>query len=83
MIKNIGDSQKESPRLLQSNDETLFLEVLSSDGEKWYDVIYDKDHHWLCTCPDYYFRKRFCKHMKACAELLGISDVTVYAEVRT
>lgn len=70
-----------SPRLLESNDETLFLEVLSTDGSTLYDVMYDKFHHWICTCPDYYFRKRFCKHMRECAELLGISDVTVYAEV--
>lgn len=68
-------------RLLESNDETLFMEVLSSDGVHWYDVMYDKFHHWLCTCPDYYYRKRFCKHMRACAEKLGIDDTTVYAEV--
>ena len=72
-----------SPKLLESNDETLFLEVLSSDGVTWYDVMYDRFHHWICTCPDYHFRKRFCKHMQACAELLGINDVTVYAEVKT
>ena len=71
----------ESPRLLESTDETLFLEVLSSDGETWYDVMYDVDHHWLCTCPHYYFRKVFCKHMKACAEMLGINDTRVFAEV--
>ena len=73
-----------SPRLLESNDETLFLEVRSSTEESvWYDVMYDKVHHWLCTCPDYYFRKRFCKHMRECAELLGINDVRVYEDVRT
>ena len=66
---------------LESNDETQFFEVLSSDGSKMYDVMYDVDHHWLCTCPDYYFRKHFCKHMRECAEMLGISDTLVYAEV--
>ena len=71
-----------SPRLLESTDETLFFEVLSSDRSHWYDVMYDKFHHWLCTCPDYYFRRHFCKHMKACAEMLGIKDTTVYEEVR-
>ena len=74
---------KESPRLLESNDETLFFEVLSSNGRDWYDVMYDVDHHWLCTCPDYYYRKRFCKHMKACADVMGITDTKVYAEMRT
>lgn len=66
---------------LESNDETQFFEVLSSEGSKKYDVMYDVDHHWLCTCPDYYYRKRFCKHMMACAEMVGIVDTMVYAEV--
>ena len=70
-------------KLLESTDETLFFEVLSSDGEKWYDVMYDVDHHWLCTCPQYYFRKKFCKHMKACAEMLGIKDEVVFEDVKT
>lgn len=65
----------------ESNDETLFCEVRSSDGEKLYDVMHDVDHHWLCTCPDYYYRKRYCKHMKLVAEAVGISDTMVYAEV--
>lgn len=69
-------------KLLESNDETLFLEVTSdSTPGVTYDVMYDKDHHWLCTCPQYHFRKVFCKHMKACAEMLGIEDTRVYAEV--
>lgn len=67
--------------ILESNDETLFFEVVSSDGSKKYDVMYDKDHHWLCTCPDYFFRKRYCKHMKACAEESGITDTMVYGKV--
>ena len=71
-----------SPLLLESNDETLFLEVESqSTPGVTYDVMYDVDHHWLCTCPQYHFRKVFCKHMKACAEMLGIEDTRVYAEV--
>lgn len=72
-----------SPKILESNDETIFLEVLSSDGTRTYDVMYDVDHHWLCTCPDYYYRKRFCKHMRVCAEMLNIKDTRIYEEVRT
>ena len=67
---------------LPSTDETKFFEVTSSDGERRYGVMYDVDHHWLCTCPDYYYRKRFCKHMKAVAETEGITDTTVFEEVR-
>ena len=67
---------------LESNDETSFFEVKSSDGSKSYDVLYDVDHHWLCTCPDYYYRKHFCKHMRQCAAEAGITDERVYDEVK-
>ena len=73
-----------SPRLLESNDETLFFEVESASVPGVvYDVMYDVDHHWLCTCPHYYYRKVFCKHMMVCAALVGIQDTSVYAEMRT
>ena len=67
---------------LPSNDETRFFEVTSSKGDKKYEVMHDVDHHWLCTCPHYFFRKVFCKHMKACADEAGIDDRMVYAEVK-
>lgn len=70
------------PQLLESNDETLFFEVESmSRPGLTFDVMYDKDHHWLCTCEHYYYRKVFCKHMGVCADLMNISDRMVYAEV--
>ena len=70
--------------LLDSSDETLYFEVESDSASGvTYDVMYDVDHHWLCTCPHYYFRKVFCKHMAACAEMMGIKDTMVYAEMVT
>lgn len=71
-----------SPNLLESNDETYFFEVESESrpGVK-FQVMHDVDHHWICTCEQYYYRKVFCKHMAACADMLGIKDTTVYAEV--
>ena len=73
-----------SPQIsfLESNDETKFFEVSSSDGSKKYDVMYDIVNKWICTCPDYHFRKHACKHIKACAKSVGIEDITVYEEVR-
>lgn len=68
---------------LESNDETQFFQVESSDGKKVYDVYYDVESKWICDCPDYYYRKRFCKHMKVCAEKAEIDDTRVYAEVKT
>lgn len=67
---------------LQGNDETRFWEVESmSRPGLFFDVMYDVDHHWLCTCEQYYYRKVFCKHMKAVAEMHHIEDTMVYAEV--
>ena len=64
-----------------STDETLFFKVSSETTDEEYDTWFDKDHKWICTCPDYHYRKHFCKHMRACAEMIGIKDTTVYAEV--
>ena len=72
------------PRLLESNDETLFFEVPSeSRPGLTFQVMHDNDHHWLCTCEHYHYRKQYCKHMRACADMMNISDIRVYAEMKT
>ena len=49
----------------ESNDETLWFEVTSSSrNDVSFDVGIDKTNKWICTCEDYYYRKRFCKHMR-------------------
>lgn len=68
--------------ILPGNDETIFAEVesMSRPGLK-FQVMHDKDHHWLCTCEQYFFRKVYCKHMRMVADVTGITDTMVYAEV--
>ena len=68
--------------LVEKTSETIFFTVPSSDGSKVYDTWYDKDHKWICDCPDYYYRKRFCKQMRMCAELEQIDDHQIYHEVK-
>lgn len=71
-----------NPHLTEATDETLFFEVESSSRPGLiFDTWYDKDHHWICTCEQYFYRKVYCKHMRQCAELAGIEDCMVYAEV--
>jgi uncharacterized Zn finger protein len=37
-----------------------------------YVVSFDEDvGEWRCTCPDFLFRKRECKHIRAVKEKLG------------
>lgn len=46
------------------NPKYMVFEVESSRGGT-HDVIYDrKNHKWSCTCEDYFYRKRMCKHCK-------------------
>lgn len=52
--------------LKESSDETLIFEVRSDSRKRGetHDVYFDKDNGWVCTCEDYYYRRRFCKHMR-------------------
>lgn len=36
-----------------------------------YLVAYDDEDGWFCNCPDRHFRKRECKHIRACRKSLG------------
>lgn len=36
-----------------------------------YLVAYDDEDGWFCNCPDRQYRKRECKHIKACKKSLG------------
>ena len=58
------------------NSPIILSEVTSQDGTLWevsgsngatHIVAHDWDG-WMCTCPDHYYRKRECKHMKVCKE---------------
>ena len=51
--------------LKESTDETLTFGVIStSRQDQEHIVYYDKDNGWVCTCEQYYYRKKRCKHMK-------------------
>lgn len=80
-------SNKSIVSLKRSNDETLFFEVKSNSRDIVHDVYYDKNNGWVCSCEQYYYRKKFCKHMRlARAYYKSFFDVidndTVYAEIR-
>lgn len=59
-----------------ADKEGFIFRVSGSKGDI-YIVGYDYDDGWFCPCPDYHFRKRECKHIKACKELLKQSHVAV------
>lgn len=55
---------------------TIFLVVGSTGYEHM--VCYDKLDGWYCTCEDFQFRKRFCKHMKQCQSLVPGASKEVF-----
>ena len=57
-------------RLVKATDEYLVFEVPSSRGGT-HEVIFNrKTQEWSCTCEDYWYRKRACKHTRQAKEFL-------------
>lgn len=46
----------------------VIFNVVSSSREWVYNTTYDTVNGWFCTCEDYQYRKKYCKHMKKCKE---------------
>jgi transposase-like protein len=59
-----GKAIAEKPNQIQRLDER-FYKVASQNGHGLYDVTKRKMGGWLCTCPDFEFRKIQCKHIWA------------------
>lgn len=49
-------------KIVKITEKYILFEVESSRGGT-HDVIFDRQtHEWSCTCEDYWYRKRVCKH---------------------
>ena len=58
--------------LVDSTDEMLHFEVRSSSRpDEVHDVYFDVDHGMVCTCEQYYYRKKPCKHMTQVKEYMN------------
>ena len=76
--------------LLESgNDETLVFQVRSdSRNDETHDVYVDKDSGFLCTCEQYFYRKKFCKHMQEVIDFYDsfnevMHSKTVYHDIQS
>ena len=67
----------EPPKILLSDQEGMIFEIEGDSGYVHL-VSFDRENGWFCSCEDYGFRKRFCKHMKACAEVSKIESREVW-----
>ena len=55
----IGDNMV---RIVNISKKYILFKVESSRGDT-HDVIFNREsHEWSCTCEDYFYRKRVCKH---------------------
>ena len=56
--------------LVKMTEEYILFKVPSSRGGT-HDVIYNRTtQEWSCTCEDYWYRKRACKHTDMAKEFL-------------
>ena len=56
--------------LVKMTSEYILFKVPSSRGGT-HDVIYNRaTQEWSCTCEDYWYRKRACKHTRMAKEFL-------------
>jgi hypothetical protein len=66
-----------SPKLIFSDHEGEIFEIQGDSGYT-HTTAFDRDGGWWCTCEDYFFRKRFCKHVDACSNLSKTTSREVY-----
>ncbi|MDO5849275.1 MAG: SWIM zinc finger family protein [Methanobrevibacter sp.] len=55
-----------NPRILIADNQGMMFEVESASepGNPNIVNVFYEDMIWFCTCPDFHFRKRICKHIR-------------------
>lgn len=61
---------------LLEDSEGFIFRVIGSHGDI-YLVGFDYVDGWFCPCPDYYFRKHECKHIRECKHELTTKNMNV------
>ena len=72
IIKCIGETKKMTTTIKQSNNQYIIFEVESHSRDLNHEVIFNRrTGEWSCTCEDYWYRKRACKHTIECKALIN------------
>lgn len=87
MNKDVRNSLNRMQRLIKDLETTveevesaefpeLFVKAFNVPGDQGDEYIVSKVQRtmWECTCPDYRFRRRECKHIMRQKHTLGLSD---------
>ncbi|MBR0271437.1 MAG: hypothetical protein IJQ68_05525 [Methanobrevibacter sp.] len=61
---------------LLADSEGFIFQVIGSHGDI-YIVGYDYVDGWFCPCPDHIYRRRECKHIRACKNELDLNHICV------
>ena len=74
--------------ILHSDNEGVIFNIKSFSSNDFHTVAYDYADGWICTCEQYQYRKKFCKHMEACADYaesngICIVDRDVFTGIRS
>lgn len=74
--------------ILHSDDEGVIFNIKSFSSTDFHTVAYDPLDRWFCTCEQYRYRKKYCKHMQACADYakangIVIEDKNVFTGIRS
>ena len=68
-----------NPKIIKLTEKCIEITVPSSRGGE-HTVKYNRvTNKWSCTCEDYFYRERFCKHMqqaKEYLETLGLTNIS-------
>ena len=64
-----------NPTIKQITNEYIVFEIPSSRGGM-HDVIFNRlTQEWSCTCEDYWYRKRACKHTREARKFLELLSI--------
>lgn len=69
----------ETTKLVAMTEEYITFSVPSSRGGNHEVVFNRKTQEWSCTCEDYWYRKRNCKHTRMAKEFLQDLYLEVFA----
>jgi len=69
----MSDIYKTNVTFYQKSDNLQLFMVKSENSPLSYMVIFNGDEK-ICSCPDYFFRKNECKHIKNATLFLQLED---------
>jgi len=71
-VNSTNSLTKEKDFFLKKTEEKQWIIQSSSDANKIYTVTLTVDGVWKCTCPQFSFRKKLCKHISGCQKEYNI-----------